>query len=248
MTHLRRFARMLRMRLMRGTSLDQLIPPEIRNDALYRAIVRVAATPGVRHMLEIGSSAGQGSTEAFIEGALLNSGRPTLHCIEISDVRYEALRQRHASRPFVRCYRASSVGPHQFAAPQDVAAFYKAVPSTLNEYSLETVLGWLEQDVRYMTEHDVATNGIQQIKEANDVTYFDVVLIDGSEFTGRAELDEIYGARYIVLDDIGTFKNHHNFARLSDDRAYRLLESSANLRNGYAVFERGGSSSSNELG
>lgn len=248
MTSLRRLARMLRVRSMRGTSLDQLIPPEIRHDALYRAIVRVAAKPGVRHMLEIGASAGQGSTEAFVEGALLNPGRPTLHCVEVSDVRYAALRQRHANRPFVRCYHASSVGPHQFATPEDVAAFYEAVPSTLNEYSLETVLGWLEQDVRYMTEHEVATNGIQQIKEANDVTYFDVVLIDGSEFTGRAELEEIYGAWHIVLDDIGTFKNHHNFARLSGDREYRLLESSKHLRNGYAVFERDGSSRSIERG
>jgi len=32
-----------------------------------------------------------------------------------------------------------------------------------------------------------------------------VVLID-SEFTGIGELDEVYGARFIPLDDINTFK------------------------------------------
>lgn len=78
----------------------------------------------------------------------------------------------------------------------------------------------------------------QRVEDANNVNDFDVVLIDGSAFTGRAELGEIYGAWHIALDDIGTLKNHANFARLSADRDYELVESSIHLRNGYAVFER----------
>ncbi len=238
--YLRRMARTLGRRLMHGTTLDQLIPPEIRNDSLYRAIVRVAATPGVQHILEIGSSAGAGSTEAFIEGALLNPARPTLHCIEVSDVRYEALRRRHASRPFVRCYHASSVPPDRVASPAEVSEFYRSVPSALNEYPLDTVLGWLEQDVRYLIDHGLDWSGIDHVKETNGLTRFDAVLIDGSEFTGSAELDAVYGASHILLDDIGTFKNHDSFDRLSADPAYRLTEVSKNLRNGYAVFESQG--------
>jgi hypothetical protein len=71
----------------------------------------------------------------------------------------------------------------------------------------------------------------------NGLTVFDAVLIDGSEFTGRAELDEVYGASYILLDDIRAFKNYANFARLSADPAYSLVEVSEHVRNGYAVFQ-----------
>ena len=228
--------RTLGRRLIHGTSLDQVIPPEIRDDGLYDAIKRVAATPGVRHMLEIGASAGAGSTEAFIEGALLNPAHPTLHCLEVSEVRYEALTRRHASRPFVRCYHASSVPLDRVASAADVAEFYRSVQSPLNEYPLTTVLGWLEQDVRYIVDHGLDWSGIEYVKTTNDVSQFDAVLIDGSEFTGSAELDEVYGASHILLDDILTFKNHGNFARLSADPAYKIAEVSRDVRHGYAVF------------
>lgn len=229
-------ARRIGRRVRHGTSLDRLIPPEIRNDGLYSAIVHVASTPGVRHMLEIGASGGDGSTEAFIEGALRNPSQPTLHSIEISDVRYQALRRRHASHSFVRCYHASSVPVESVASVREVTDFYNSVPSALNDYPLKTVLGWREQDVRYIQEHGLDANGIRDIKSANGLDAFNAVLIDGSEFTGRAELDEVYGAAYILLDDVRAFKNYANFVRLSADPAYVLLEASENLRNGYAVF------------
>lgn len=233
---LRQLARTVSRRIRHGTSLDRLIPPEIRNDGLYSAIVRVAATPGVRHMLEIGSSGGDGSTEAFIEGALANPSEPTLHCIEISDVRYQALRNRHASRGFVRCYHVSSVPLERVASAAEVTEFYHSVRSVLNDYPLKTVLGWLEQDVQYMKEHGLISNGIRDVKNGNGLEVFDAVLIDGSEFTGSAELDEVYGALYILLDDIRAFKNYANFNRLSADPAYSLVEVSGHVRNGYAVF------------
>jgi len=228
---------MMVRRMRHGTSLDRLIPPEIREDSLYSAIVRVAATPGVRHMLEIGASGGDGSTEAFIEGALKNPTTPTLHCIEVSDIRYQALRKRHASRGFVRCYHLSSVPLEKVASAADVTHFYHSVQSALNDYPLKTVLGWLKQDVTYMQEHGLLSNGIRDVKYINGLQRFDAVLIDGSEFTGSAELEEVYGASYILLDDIRTFKNYANFARLSADPTYALVEVSEHLRNGYAAFQ-----------
>jgi hypothetical protein len=238
---IQQIARRIVRRLRHGTSLDRLIPPEIRNDGLYSAIVRVAATPGVRHMLEIGASGGDGSTEAFIEGALKNPSQPTLYSIEISDVRYQAFRRRHASRAFVRGYHASSVRIEEVASAEEVRHFYHSVKSPLNEYPLKTVLGWREQDVRYIREHGLDANGIKDVKNINGLNAFDVVLIDGSEFTGSAELDEVYGASYILLDDVRAFKNFGNFARLSADPAYVLVEVSEDVRNGYAVFQVAGS-------
>ena len=217
--------------------LDVLIPPEIRDDAFYRAITRVASTNGLSHILEIGSSAGAGSTEAFVAGVSTNPECPTLHCIEISAPRFEALARRYAEQDFVRCYRVSSVPLEAFPSAEEVEEFYRAHETKLNQFPLKQVLRWLDQDIRYIRDEDVPSNGIATIKERHGIEFFDAVLIDGSEFTGAAELREVYGARFVLLDDICTYKNYANYHALSADNHYRLVEASAALRNGYAVFE-----------
>ena len=89
-----------------------------------------------------------------------------------------------------------------------------------------------------MEREGLSTPGIRQVREANKIDLFDAVLIDGSEFTGPADLDEVYGARFLLLDDIKTYKNYDNYRRLRRDPAYRLLSRSWWLRNGFAVFSR----------
>ena len=64
------------------------------------------------------------------------------------------------------------------------------------------------------------------------------MLIDGSEFAGPAELDDVYGARFLLLDDTETFKNWENSRRLRADPEYRLVYADSETRNGFAVFER----------
>jgi hypothetical protein len=71
------------------SELDQIIAPEIKDDAFYRLIRDLAAGEALRHVLEIGSSAGGGSTEAFVAGLAQNAGQPKLFCIEVSKPRFE---------------------------------------------------------------------------------------------------------------------------------------------------------------
>ncbi len=60
------------------------------------------------------------------------------------------------------------------------------------------MLNWLDQDIDYIKLSHVNQNGIEFIKEQNNIDFFDVVLIDGSEFTGEAELQKIYGSIHII--------------------------------------------------
>src|SRR3954454_330864 len=83
---------------------------EIKDDAFYDTIVRVAARPDVRRILEIGSSTGDGSTEAFVKGMGQNPSQPTIYCMESAKDRFEVLRKRYADNPSVKCYNVSSVG------------------------------------------------------------------------------------------------------------------------------------------
>lgn len=228
----------LRRRLRPFSDYDHTIPPEIVDDEFYAVIRSLARTASVHTVLEIGSSTGAGSTRAFVEGLSENPARPLLFCLEFSRPRYEELVARYANNPQVKCYNLTSVPQNRFPTEAEVASFYRERRSQLNRVPLREVLRWLRQDIRYVGRLEPGQNGIQMIKDENGVDRFGIVLIDGSEFTGSAELDEVYGADFILLDDIGTFKNLGNYERLVADPSYELRASNPTLRNGYAVFER----------
>src|SRR5262245_8037578 len=146
------------------STLNTLIPPEIRNDALYELIKRLAASEHLETVLEIGSSAGGGSTEAFVAGLLQNPGCPKLFCIEVSKIRFQKLRETYAAYPFVHSYNRSSVTIDEFPSPQTVGQFYRQVASGLRRFTLEQVLEWLENDVQYVREAGVSSGAIEAIK------------------------------------------------------------------------------------
>jgi hypothetical protein len=234
---IRRGARGLRRRLLPYSDYDQTIPPEILDDEFYEVLRSLASTAEVDTVLEIGSSTGEGSTRAFVEGLHHNPRRPRLFCMELSRPRFERLVRRYDEDPQVRCYNVTSVPLERFPTEEQVIDFYRSRTSQLNRIPLPEVLRWLRQDIRYVARLGASQRGIHEIKQENDIDRFGIVLIDGSEFTGSAELDEVHGADYLLLDDIGTFKNMANFERLSSDPAYRLMATNPTLRNGYAVFE-----------
>ena len=223
---------------MSKTKFDYIIPPEIKNDEFYTLIQRIAQDENVKTVLEIGSSSGEGSTEAFVTGLRKNSNQPTFFCLEVSKARCNALKNRYKKDTFVKCYNASSVSVDQFPSEQEVKEFYDQFQTGLNNYPLEQVLDWLREDKEYLQAAQVPNKGIQEIKEQNKVNCFDLVLIDGSQFTGSIELEEVYGAKFILLDDILTYKNYHNWQKLIGDVNYTLVACNPQLRHGYTVFKR----------
>ena len=231
-------SRKLHLGLLGGSEYNETIPPEILDDGFYEAIRSVARVAKIKTALEIGSSTGEGSTRAFVEGLHDNPLRPQLFCMEVSLPRFRQLSERYAGDPQVKCYNLTSVALDRLATEQQVVDFYNRRDSKLNRVPLGEVRRWLRQDIRYLNEHGGSQNGIAMIKEQHGIDRFGMVLIDGSEFTGAAELEEVYGADFILLDDIGTFKNLANYERLSGDTDYLLVEKDEQLRNGYAVFER----------
>ncbi|MBN2143604.1 MAG: glycosyltransferase [Candidatus Aureabacteria bacterium] len=224
--------------IQRASELNLLIPPEIKNDELYFAIQKLSKESKLSHVLEIGSSSGGGSTEAFVNGLRENPSHPQLYCMEVSKVRFQELSNRYKTESFVHCLHASSVPVLKFPSEEKVKAFYYSLSKNESVYPLDKILGWLKQDIEYVRQSKVSDNGIQRIKEENHIEYFDMVLIDGSEFLGEAELEEVYGAGIILLDDINGYKNYKNRQRLLNDPQYTLLAENRKVRNGYAIFKR----------
>src|SRR5207245_5170728 len=133
-----------RVRMAATSQLDQLIPAEIAGDSFSAIIEEVASTDGVHEILEIGSSTGEGSTSAWVRGALRNEVRPRLHCIEVSTERHAALVERWGAHEFVHCHHTSSIPVELFPSAEEVERFYRDVPSRLRHFDLVTVLGWLQ--------------------------------------------------------------------------------------------------------
>lgn len=224
-----------------NSPLDHLISPEIKNDEFYAAIQKISREADIKTVLEIGSSSGGGSTEAFVRGLRENPNRPTLFCMEVSEARFSALSNRYAQDSFVTCYNLSSVALSEFPSREEVIEFYQNSKTNLNQYPLNQVLEWLEQDINYIKQskaNAANVNGIRKIKQDYNIDAFDLVLIDGSEFTGKSEFCEIYGAKFILLDDITTFKNYDNHQKLLNDKNYTLVAFNPNTRNGYSIFKR----------
>lgn len=219
--------------------LHAIIGPEVFCDELFDIIRSLARTASIDSVLEIGSSSGEGSTLAWVEGLRLNPRKPQLYCMELSRVRHEALENRWRQEGFVKCFQGSSVHLDQYPTEAEVEHFYHTVESnSLLNYPLEDVLGWLRRDKAYIQQENVRTGLIREIKQSQGVDNFGAVLIDGSQFTGNAELDEVYGAEFILLDDIRTFKCHAAHHRLLRDPAYELILENPKLRHGYSIFRR----------
>jgi hypothetical protein len=220
------------------SALDIIIPPEIKDDAFYNCIMHIASQVDIHNILEIGSSSGAGSTEALVRGILKNSNKIDLYCMEVSKTRFCELQKCYELLDFVHCYNASSVSLSDFPDLDTVTQFYSSIRSNLNRYPLEIVLQWLAQDLEYVEKSGSFKDGIKLIKQEQNINFFDLVLIDGSEFTGYAELEQVYGANYILLDDVTTYKNYVSRLRLLASPDYELIEEDLNCRNGYSVFRR----------
>lgn len=220
------------------SGLDRLIPPEIIDDEFHRTLERIAARADVRTILDIGASSGEGSTAALVAGAMRNPVRPTIHCIEVSVPRFEALEARYRTLEFVYCHNVSSVPVDWFPTEAQIDAFRRRVWTRFRFIRRAEVMRWLRQDIEYVLRHGLSQDGIRSIMADNGIESFDLVVIDGSEFTGPAECAVVYGARFIALDDIRTFKNYDNRRHLDADPAYRRIAAARRLRNGFAVYQR----------
>lgn len=220
------------------SQLDFLIPAEITVGGLAKWLEGLAELPEIQTILEIGSSDGSGSTQKILAGLRRKKTPTKLFCLEVSRQRWEKLQQRLQGFPGAVAVWSSSVSPGDFIPEDDVRRFYQESQTRLNETPLEEVLRWRIQDLAYLEEHSVPSDGIARVMQENHIDRFDLVLIDGSAFTGEAELRAVQGAGIIALDDVNDIKNGRNYLTLSRHPEYRLLAMDFVWRNGFAIFAR----------
>lgn len=222
--------------------MNEIIKPEINDEEFTHYIIKIIQILKPRHILEIGSSSGEGSTQSFITGTQQVNEGLKLYCLEASKERFEVLKKNTANYGNVKCYNMNSVELKDAMEGMEVIRFYcnhKGIMEfNVLKFDIDTVLGWLTEEKKYLSENNIPENGIKTIKKKNNIECFDMVLIDGSTFTGEAELELIYGAKVILLDDVMGIKNYNNYMKLKKDDKYIFYRENLELRNGFAIFIR----------
>ena len=210
--------------------------PEIWNDELFYKIAELVEKHKPSNMLEIGSAEGRGSTQAFVKGICHDC---KLFCVEINKERFVKLSDAMCDYDYIHCVYGSSVSIDDVMPEKKVELFYYDHPEfNLRKYPLEMVKTWRENDISAMRRMGTPDNVIDHTKKTYAINHFDMVLIDGSAFTAGAELDKVYGADIVILDDIFDIKNYTNHRCLLFDDEYTLVAENKKLRNGYSIFKR----------
>jgi len=208
-----------------------LIPAEIKNDELYEKIIETIHlfSTDIKTVLEVGASSGDGSTEALVLG-MSNLQEKTLHTIEVNPLRFESLSERYKNLDWVKPLNGSSVSIEEYMNEDDVKFFYKNNSTQLNQYSLETVLSWYEEEIFSIVKWGIPIGIINTIEKP------DMVLLDGSPFTGNAEYEKVCDSKIIILDDIFDIKHYQSHQALRKNKEYECLFCNLTLRNGYSIW------------
>ena len=88
---------------------------EMRKDEFFHAIRKLMEGEDIKTALLVGAAKGEGSTEAFLAGALENENRPSVFCISGSEFQFGNLRKTFAHHPAVKWYVLSSTSPDSLA-------------------------------------------------------------------------------------------------------------------------------------
>ena len=110
-----------------GSEVNFGLPPEIHGDAFHRTLFELAKRADLRTFLEIGSSSGEGSTQALVSVVRTRADRRDvkMFCMEISHTRFEDLKSNYAADGFVHYYHISSVPAASFASPEEIEHFHR---------------------------------------------------------------------------------------------------------------------------
>jgi hypothetical protein len=195
------------------------------NDSFGKALAKYS--DGLDVGLEIGGGTGDGSTQCIRTKRLFS--------IENHPDRIGRHSMNLSARGGVSINGTATL-PKLWMNQLDVAEFYGTNKTTLNQYPLDQVLGWYHECVEFAQPY--STNAIEDIHFEHNVD-FNFVLIDGSPFSGEAELrcvrPFLAEKAIIALDDVNDIKNLANYNKLKGFG--KLLWEDWSVRNGAAIFE-----------
>lgn len=176
--------------------------------------------------VEIGGGTGDGSTQCIQTKELFS--------FEIHPDRIGRHQMNLDSRQNGIAIHELSSSSHKWMSRNDVVEFYNNTKTNLNQYPIETILGWHKEDFLTASKY---MGG----KTWSFYNKIDFLLLDGGAFSGRADFEEwfpkVRDGGVIALDDVNDIKNYENYNWLMDAN-HHCLWSEPRWRNGCAIFKK----------
>lgn len=199
-----------------------------------------------RRFLEIGTWNGLGSTRCFYEGfqkrteSLPDDASVFLDSLEVNSEKCEVARSQYRDAPYIRIHHKSLLDTLPLWTDIE-----KEYADKWSEDEKRTYKKYFHTDIENMKSCGTFALTIPwTVENDGSTTYaYDVALLDGSEFFSYDEFKKIRNVvKSIVLDDCRCLKNKKVYEELMGDCKWTLMKQNMTERNGYAAFERTGSS------
>ena len=195
---------------------------QICNDDFSNEIIKYASNSEYKTFLEIGTWNGMGSTRAFSTGFTNRIDDYIFYSLECNlDKCTDAIKLYSDNN---KIHILNEVIWNE--EPND---FYKIFPQCLTD---NTYRHWNEVDIINMKKCNLFLNRL------NLPSIFDVVLLDGGEFTTYYEFQILKNrCKVIMLDDINVDKCKLIVKEIESDKSWKIVKRE-NIRNGFLIAEK----------
>lgn len=191
-------------------------------DIISAKIRKIASIDSVKTVLLLGGHDGTGFAKVLFDVAmrrfnpLLGEQDFNVYIIEHSRTYYEQLRRTIRQNRSVKLYNLFPVESTFDAAA--LQSKYSANPIYSKYLPLPIALRMRIDETAI--SNSITNDGINEIRDAEEIATFDLVICDGAWFTGDASWDSLIGAKYVLLPDINTIKNGDVFDEINENAEY----------------------------
>ncbi len=212
--------------------------PEVRHKDMFgKTLQALVSQFRPKKILEIGSWDGSGSTFCLLRKMYYTPD--FLHCVEVNPDKAKLIRKLIVPRfPFVEVHCCSSISYEQWCFKDFDTDFWdRLTPYEQRVASRVRYLPFWERERKTLLNTKVPA-----YFEQHPDQFYDLVVIDGAEFTAVDEY-RLLNKRFnlIALDDVfHSFKCSRLYEDLIKDDNFELIGASQLVRKGFAAFARKG--------
>ena len=195
---------------------------QICNDSFSNEIKNYASNLNYKTFLEIGTWNGLGSTKSFSDGFLNRSDDYIFYSLECNKDKCVDAAKLYNDNDKMHIL-------NEVIWNEEPSDFYDIFPQCLNNNMYKH---WNEVDIINMKKCDLFLN------RPNLPFIFDVVLLDGGEFTTYYEFQILKNrCKVIMLDDINVDKCKLIVKEIESDSSWKIVKKE-NTRNGFLIAEK----------
>ena len=201
---------------------NQQMLGQICNDNFSKDIQQYASNLNYKTFLEIGTWNGLGSTKAFSKGFNNRTDDYVFYSLECNTDKCI-----DAAKLYTNNHKIHIL--NEVIWNEEPSDFYTIFPQCLTN---QTYKHWNEVDIVNMKKCNLFLN------RPNLPTVFDVILLDGGEFTTYYEFQLLKNrCKILMLDDINVDKCKLIVSELYSDPSWKIIKQE-NVRNGYLIAEK----------